>query len=165
MWLTLFRSVEMHGGCEWGWNIEGDEALEAGVNRYEYSLYPYAGTWDAAAVPQASMEVNTPIFARKGPRQSGCVEPEASLLSVEPRDLVQVSWRPADVVPVTTVRIYNPTDAPIEGMLTAGFDIKWADETNFREERTAKVTIDDNRIALSFGPYEIKTVRLAVAEE
>ena len=162
MWLTLFRSVVMTEDCPWDWNVKGDQALEPGVNDYEYSLLLHEGTWENAAVPRAALEVNTPVFQHVAPRVARdvpkCVPGENTWIFVGPERLVMSACKEAEDGDGTIVRIYNPGDGNVSGSIRVACDS--AAEVNFHEEHIADIATDGGGIALDFGPYEIKAVRL-----
>ena len=167
LWQTLFRSTRIPGKIEddkpdsCGWDLSGDTALEEGRNSFHYRLCVFAGDWRRAAVPREALGFTTPLVAHATDTHAGELPAEQSRLSVAPADLVQCVWKQSDFTDATIVRVYNPTGEAIDGELHVGFDVASADETNFREEQTGDLTIKGGKIALSFGPYEIKTVRLA----
>ena len=158
MWLTLFRSVQLEEDCPWRWSLKGDQALEPGVNDYEYSLYLYEGTWESASVPRVALEVNTPVLHHWSPRQEGTLPGSLSCLSMEPQEIVVSAWMQSYGTDDTIVRAYNPTDQTIDATLKA--DATSASEVNFREEHLADLEVNGGRIALTFAPYEIKAIRL-----
>ncbi|MBE3576407.1 MAG: hypothetical protein IMX00_01720 [Limnochordales bacterium] len=59
-YLTLMRSIDYtffrHG--------DSPNALGEGKHRFEYAIYPHAGTWDTAAVFRQAWEYNEPLLAR-----------------------------------------------------------------------------------------------------
>jgi len=166
LWQTLFRSIRMPGTMEedksdsCGWDLSGDTALEEGPNTYRQRLVVYSGTWQDAAVPRRAFEFTMPMAACATGRHAGKLPAEHANLTVEPADLVACTWKQSDFSGAAIVRVYNPFDRTIDASLQVGFDVAEADETNFREEHTGHLTVQDRSIALSFGPYEIKTVRL-----
>ncbi len=172
LWQTMFRSVRLPG--EVGdydadppccWDIAGDKALVEGENSYHFRLHVYAGDWQSAAMPRASLSFNTPMIAQAAAAHAGDLPGEKSHLCVEGSALVQCAWKQADYSAATIARIYNPTDQAVSGKLHVGFAIGEADETNFREEHTGDLAVTDGVISLDFSPYEIKTVRLVSAKE
>jgi len=158
MWLTLFRSVQLEEDCPWRWSLKGDEALEPGINDYEYSLYPYEGTWESAGVPRAALEVNTPVFHHWSPRQEGMLPGGLSCLSVVPEEIVVSAWMQSYTTEDTIVRAYNPTGQTIDATLTV--DASSAAEVNFREEFISDLEMENGTIPLVLEPYEIKAIRL-----
>ena len=81
-----------------------------------------------------------------------------SCLSVEPGEIVMSAWMQSYSSDDTIVRVYNPTDRKIGATLNV--EASAATEVNFREEHVADLGVKNGRIALEFGPYEIKAVRL-----
>ena len=167
LWQTLLRSTRIPGeigdkgpdSC--GWDEPGDTALEEGLNVFHYRLCVYAGDWQSAAVPRRALGFTTPLVVQAAGARAGELPGERSHLSVAPAELVQCVWKQSDFTDATIVRIYNPTGDCVNGELRVGFEVASADETNFREEHTGDLSADGGKISLSFGPYEIKTVRLA----
>jgi len=167
LWQTLFRSIRMPGRIEddqsdppCGWDVSGDTALEEGPHTIRQRLVVFAGTWQDAAVPRESLSFTTPAQAATTDRHTGKLPAEAANLTVESEKIVVCAWKPSDFTDASIVRLYNPGGDPINTTLLVGFELASADETNFREEHTGDLTIADGAIPLSFGPYEIKTVRL-----
>ncbi|MFH1730610.1 MAG: glycosyl hydrolase-related protein [Planctomycetota bacterium] len=163
MWMTLFRSVRAsEGRCESGWDIPGDHSLEAGRNEYVYWLYPFAGDWKSAGVARVAGEVNTPVPAFEVNRSGSNdrLPAEESLVSVEPEVLAFSAFKPADDRNGYILRLFNPGPDEVDGVIRVGMDVGGAEETDFREKKTDDLSLEDGRIALRFGPYEIKTVRL-----
>ncbi len=169
LWQTLFRSVRVEGElgedtpdlC--GWDGPGHTALEEGASHFHHRLCVYEGNWADAAVPRNALALTMPLSARVTDTHGGELPGEQMRLAVEGDRLVHCAWKLADYRDGMVVRVFNPAGEPVEGALLVGFDVVSAEETNFREERSGElVVVDDGRIALSFGPYEIKTVRLMV---
>jgi len=167
LWQTLFRSIRMPGKIEddqadsCGWDVSGDTALEEGPNTYRQRLVVFSGTWQDAGVPQKALAFTTPLAACETDTHKGVLPNEHANLVIEPADLVACAWKQSDFGGETIVRVYNPTDRDVAGVLQVGFEVAEAGETNFREEPTGKLAIHDGRIELPFSPYEIKTIRLA----
>jgi len=169
LWQTLFRSTRIPGKIEdnkpdppCNWDLSGDTALEEGENNFHFRLCLYAGNWRSAAVPRASLAFTTPLVVRAADSHPGELPCEHSHMLVTPADLVPCVWKRSDFTDSMIVRVYNPTGEKINGALNVAFPLASAEETNFREERTGGLTVKGNKIALSFSPYEIKTIRLVV---
>jgi alpha-mannosidase len=168
MWQTLFRSVRIPGELgdetpdECGWDNPGHTALEEGLSQFRHRLHVHAGNWADAAVPRSALATTMPLAAQPMNRHPGELAGEHSDLALEGDRLVHCTWKQADYTEGSVVRIFNPADKPVEGALRVGFDVKAAEETNFREEHTGELSVVDGRIALTFSPYEIKTVRLSI---
>lgn len=166
LWMTLFRSVivpEKEGEDNCVWDIPGDKALEEGLNNYHYWIYPYNTDWQTAHVQQAAIEVNTPLYGLKTDRHPGNLEDTRSILSIAPKDLVVSAFKVANYTNSSIIRIYNPTTKQVKGLINAGFRIKIAEETDFREQKIQTLKIKNDKVSLFFKPYEIKTIRLVKA--
>lgn len=163
MWMTLFRSVRVKdGGCHSGWDITGDQSLEAGTNEFVYWLYPFHGSWQDAGVARVALEVNTPVPSREvNPSWCNDLPCEKSHLSLEPAVLVLSAFKPAEDGRGYILRAFNPGPDAVEGTVTVGLDAAAAEEANFLERRTGDLTIMNHTIRLTFGPYEVKTIRLS----
>jgi alpha-mannosidase len=166
LWQTLFRAVRVPGElgdqtpdlC--GWDGPGHHALEEGLSQFHHRLHVYATNWADAGVPRNALALTMPLAPRATERHAGELAGEQSRLTVEGDRLVHCTWKQADFTDGAIVRLFNPAGDPVEGALLVDFDVTGVEETNFREEHTGDLTIVDGRIALSFTPYEIKTVRL-----
>lgn len=160
MWMTLFRSVRVTDQCTGGWDVPGDHSLERGPNSFTYWFYPFSGSWSDAGVARVALEVNMPIrpFWLRHPQ--GKLPLEKSLVSLEPVGLVLSAFKPADDGNACILRVFNPGPEEIAGTLSASEDFVDAMETDFLEQKTGDLALKDGTIALSFSPYEVKTVRL-----
>ncbi len=58
------------------------------------------------------------------------------------------------------IRVFNASEENALATLSLGFDCTKAFETNMNEEMIGQININDNKLSLSFRPWEIKTVRL-----
>ena len=172
LWQTLFRSVRMPGEAadaqhdhrpDWqcGWDNSGDRSLVDGVNEYRCRVAVYSGSWREASVGRIAMQVVTPAVTCHAERQTGILGDQAGFLDVDTPEIVPVMWKKCDYSDATLLRLFNPCERTLEATLTVGIsDLKAVEETNFREEHTGELTAKDGKVALSFGPFEIKTIRL-----
>ena len=160
VYMTLFRSIVEPKAPSCGWDTPGDQAHENGHNTYKYAVYPHQGDWKTAGTPRVAAEVNAPFFVKVMNRHSGTVPGETSYVSVAPDSLVVTAVKPSEYTDEgTIVRLYNPTDAPVNGTLTVGFAHSGAEEVNFRDEFISSLGVS-SPFAISLAPYEIMTVRI-----
>ncbi|HDZ19962.1 hypothetical protein LCGC14_0095420 [marine sediment metagenome] len=167
LWQTLFRSVRLPGDVSdnksdppCGWDLSGDKALEEGTASYVYRLAVFSGSWRDNAVPRLAMELIGCATARTTDRHAGRLSGDQANLQATPHEIVVSAWKKADHSDATIVRLYNPTGDSIDAALEVGFPVASAEETDFREIPCGLLQVASGQIALSFGPYEIKTVRL-----
>jgi alpha-mannosidase len=57
------------------------------------------------------------------------------------------------------VRLYECEGSQAQAVLTTGFDVKRAATTDMLEVETEQLAPDNGQIALSFRPFEIKTLK------
>ena len=170
VYLTLFRSVvePSREEAKCGWDNSSDEAAENGEHTFNYSVYIHQGDWKTANVPSAAAGENAPVFVRVPYGNKGLLAGEDSFISVEPVGLVVTAVKPTEYSNSgTIVRLYNPTDTRIRGILATGFPQRGAEVVNFREERIrglnrahgARSPEGRSEFGLEVAPYEIMTVR------
>lgn len=58
------------------------------------------------------------------------------------------------------VRVFNASNEAATATLSLGFDCQKAFETNMNEETIKPISLQENKLKLTFKPWEIKTVRL-----
>ncbi len=166
LWQTLFRSVRVPGElgedtpdlC--GWDGPGHTALEEGPSHFRHRLCVYGGSWADAGVSRQASSLTTPLATHVTSRHTGTLPSQQGRLVLEGDRLAFCAWKQGDYTDGMVVRLFNPAGEAADGTLQVGFDVAMAEETNFREEHTGELSVKEGRIALSFGPYEIKTIRL-----
>lgn len=171
LYMTLFRSVvepeyQKDDPARCGWDHRDDDADEDGWNRFEYDLLVYSGGWKKAQVAGTNAELNTPIYSVSANRYGGVDSPflpgEKSFIEVLPASLVVSAVKPqAAAGGGLIVRIYNPGSETVSGTVHIGIPHRLVEEVNFREESLGELA-RENPYDLSFAPYEIKTVRIAL---
>lgn len=191
LYATLFRSVTEPGDAYnmspasiCGWDHGLDEALEDGVQVFDYALHVYDGTWSAARVPQAAAAWNSPLWCRAVPRHVGPelgrhLHREAPYMIATPGafrdprrsclqfvgDLVVSAVKPAEFGRRgVVVRAWNPRPEAVVGALVPGVPHAGVEETDFSERTVAVVAPRGGRYELCFGPCEIKTLLVLMPE-
>lgn len=167
---TLIRSVlepefgeDDDRACKW--DAANDEAAEAGVHILEHGLFVYPGDWKSAAVPKASRCFNADIAVVPAIRGGGCLPATASYLQIEPQALVTSAIKPSEYREgYTVLRLFNPTDNPVDGCLTIGFDHGVVDVVDFREEMVDTLN-GGNPYWFDVQPHEIVTLCIEPGKE
>ena len=124
-----------------------------GQGRYElrYALYPHGG--DMADVTRQAYQFHQPPRVRPGITFGPLCWLDAPGVVL---DSVKLSEDGGDVV----LRMYECRGAACAARLRTGFEAATASVCDLMERVTAPLAIDDDGIALEFGPFEIKTVIL-----
>lgn len=89
------------------------------------------------------------------------VDPNRSLLSLEPRALLLSALKPAEEANGIVVRVFNPTDEAIEAVLTTGFPVSAAAAIRLDETPAGEsLRIEDNQIRFAVSPHAIYSLLL-----
>ena len=150
--LTLLRCVE--------WLSRGDlstrrghagpmehtpEAQCLGHQSFEYAIVPHRGTWNAqeAAVLREAQAFNIPISKRAMTTElhAGQQPAQASLITVEPRELVVSALKQYSDGQGLVVRLYNPLKHTVRGWVRPGIVFKQVRLANLVEEVTETMVV------------------------
>lgn len=126
--------------------------------RFHYSLVPYQGSWEDA-MAQAYYFLR-PLRAIPIQRGDGVLPPSASLLEVEPAQVMVSAIKPAEDDEGIVVRIYNPTHRSLPARLRLAARPRWALEVNLNEEaQGAKVELGDGWLETLLPPQGVRTFK------
>ncbi|MHB0858230.1 MAG: alpha-mannosidase [Anaerolineae bacterium] len=165
------RGFAVLNDCKYGINVDGnsinltllksalapDMTADQGMQEFSYSFYAWNGCLADSGVVREGYDLNCPIMTVSG--GAG----EASAFQVDAANIVIEAVKPAedgsgDVV----VRLYEAKRMATRCTLTTSLPYKSAQATNMLEESQGELELAEGKIALEFGPFEIKTVRLAI---
>ena len=132
-----------------------DVTGDAGRHEMTYSFLVHNGDFGAKNVVRPAYELNIPAVAAKG---TSSVDP---LLSVDADDIICETVKPAedgsgDII----LRLYECEGRRSGAKLAFGIPVKGVFLTDMLEDGGEAVSLDGNSCALSFRPFEIKTVRV-----
>ena len=131
----------------------GDE----GTHAMTYSLLPHHCPFSAAAVIRPAYELNVPPVALVG-----ASEAPASLLRIDaPNVLVEaVKW--AEDEEALIVRLYEAEKSATRARIDFGLPVASVALVNLLEEEPEELVLDGQSLALSFRPFEIKTLKVTL---
>ena len=136
-----------------------DDRAEAGRHRFAYSLLPHQGGFGVESVVRPAYELNQPLTnAPAAASAAAC----GSLLTVGAANVIVEAVKRAEDGQGLIVRLYEAGGAGGRVTLWLGVPCTAASETNLLEEPSAPLTLDGDRLMLSFRPFEVKTIYLAV---
>ncbi|MGL5295708.1 MAG: alpha-mannosidase [Culicoidibacterales bacterium] len=128
---------------------------------FTYSLHPHAHGWqDAQTVALAEMlnvPCQTQVLAAK---QDGTLPQVFSLLSVDQSNILIEVIKKAEADDSIIVRMYENSNKQTTTLLTSGYEIVEAYETDMLEQNEARLCAEASQVALTFKPFEIKTIRI-----
>jgi alpha-mannosidase len=157
--MALIRSVPHPGAALIG---KGDAAEgeggkvygDLGRHEFRYALRPHAGDADAARITAEARTFNTPLRVVAG-RIAG-----ATAVSCDSPAIEIVAVKPAEDGRGWIWRLANVTERDVQTTLTTGPRIQCV-ECDLTESAGMPLSRqEDGRLALSFGRFEIKTLRV-----
>ena len=150
--ITLLRSPEYP-----------DPHADEGHHDFTYSLYPHAGTWNAAATPQRGYELNYPLIAKVELAHAGPLGSQHSFVQLEPGNLIMTAVKKAEDDDGLVLRFYEWAGKPATAKLTLPEGATRAVETNLMEKEQGPLAIDQGSVSIPVKPYEIKALKVTFA--
>ncbi|MFC4597705.1 alpha-mannosidase [Cohnella hongkongensis] len=140
-----------------------DPNADRAVHRFVYALYPHEGDFVAAQTYRKGYELNSPLTvlaagAGQG-RGSGSLRPLVRIDS--PRVMVEAVKKAEDSGDLI-VRLYETSGTRADAVVSLGMTCEAIDEVDLMERRIAALAQHTDTVKLSFGPFEIRTIRLTV---
>ena len=145
MELALLRST----------NYPGTSA-DRGMQRFTYALYPHQGDERAARVEQHALAFNHPAVVAVGNAATAA----PSLLGMDRHNVEISTVKPAEDGDGFVVRLFETDGVATSCTLALPADASQATLCDLMERELGSLPIADSGVALSFGPYEILTVRV-----
>ncbi|MBA3685863.1 MAG: alpha-mannosidase, partial [Planctomycetes bacterium] len=142
--LTLLRSP-----------LSPDMTADRGIQQFTYAFQCWTGPFERSGVVQAGYELNAPVSMAAGEAD------RASLFALDAGNVIIETVKPAedgsgDVI----VRMYEALRTQTHCALRVDLPFAAVSETDMLEAPVAKLKARDGRVALTFRPFEIKTLRL-----
>lgn len=135
-----------------------DPVADRGRHVFRYALLPHAGDFRAAGVIQQAQAFNQPLLVQ--PTSAAPVE--KSFFRVNNPAVVIDTVKQAEDSPDVVVRLYEAHGAHGRVKLSGALPVKSVVRGNLLEETSAKLTWRDG-VTLNVGPFEIVTLKLALA--
>jgi alpha-mannosidase len=172
--LTLLRCVGQIG--DWG-DFPTPEAQCLGEQRAAYAIIPHGGRIShpgpdgpaaiayGFAYPMWGMQVASrgdAIARSDGRPRPSALPASASLVSLDPANVVLSAVKKAEDRDSLIVRVYNPFGTAQEVALECAWPIAEAHLVNLAEERGEALEAAEGRISLTVGAKKIVTVELVV---
>jgi alpha-mannosidase len=146
--LTLLKSA-----------LAPDPTADKGMQTFTYALYPWNGSFADCGVIQEAYELNCPLTIMPG--EAG----EASIFNLDASNIIIESVKRAeDGSEDIILRLYESKRSHKDCSLSTILPVSKASQTDMLERFQQDLELDRGRINLSFHPFEIKTVRLSMAD-
>lgn len=166
MAMGLVRGTRLRIPCDnrlW-MEYPGDESSQSlATLSYRYAFMPHAEIWDKAGLYNQALAFNTPMHVCQFGRQEGILPLEKSFIGIEGDNLILSSVKKAEDRDSIIVRLYNPTNRDIEGIIKTGLNVKEAYTLKLSEERTEALAIEGGTVRLTVGKGKIISIELIVS--
>ena len=131
-----------------------DYTGDVGDHEMTYSLLPHVGGFRAETVVQPAYTLNVPHFTAPGKAE---VLP---LVRIDAPNVIAEAVKPAeDGSDAFILRLYESEGTKTTTDLTFGARICETAATNLLEDELEPLTVSDNKLRLTFRPFEIKSVK------
>lgn len=144
--LTLLKSA-----------LAPDGHADQGSQAFTYAFYSWNGSFAASNVVREGYDLNVPVTAMPG------AAGYASLFAVDAPNVVieavkDAEDRSGDVI----LRLYEAKHMATRCKLTTSLPVKGAADCDMLEDSRNALPAENGTVALSFRPFEVKTVRLKI---
>jgi len=164
--LTLMRAVEVSLATvsdRWECHPEMTGAQAFGAHEFRYLVYPHEGGWAGADVYREAERLTVPLeLAQAGPHK-GDMPKRFSFLEIQPANLVLSALKRSEDGDALVVRVFNPTEAPLDGALTFFRKVESAERLSLEEQPLESLKKRGNRIRLTVDPKKIATLKVRLA--
>lgn len=165
--------------CKYGYDAKGnvlrlsllrspawpDPHADEGQHDFTYSLYPHGGNWQQAQTIRRGYELNYRFMAFDTENHEGTLPVEDSFLQVQPDNVIVTAMKKSEDGDSMIVRFYDWAGKTTNVNLTLPARIEKAEDADLMERSSANLTSSGNSVSVSTGPFEIKTVRLKLAQD
>ncbi len=165
------RGAAVLNDCKYGVSMLGDEialtllrastcpdlTADRGEHSFTYSYYVWDGPFVESDVVHQGYELNVPVMKVKGHRNTGSLMHLEGGASVIIDTVKAAEDGSGDVV----IRLYESKHASCDTVLALEMPVQRITLCNMLEEPMDELPDVNGRVALTFRPFEVKTVRVA----
>ncbi len=162
--LNLIRSVPHPGNALiTKGNKSGDASqsvyTDLTTHHFKYALLPHADPGDAAVLTQAAREFNTPLAIYEARALGTGRSIPISPVTISSAAIELAAVKPTEDGKSWAFRVVNVTENPVEAELHLAEPGGNITECDLRERTTGPSRTVQGAVPLTFGPFEIKTLR------
>ncbi|MCC6694735.1 MAG: alpha-mannosidase [Candidatus Hydrogenedentes bacterium] len=175
--------VALLNDCKYGYDVKGNvlrltllrapkwPGKTADVNQTHhlaYAIFPHAGSF-ANGVVRAGYELNTPVLTKplgkRSRAQRTLLPASMSQMSITGENVIIETIKKAEDDDGIIVRLYEAHGSRGRNTIETALPVARAFETDLMEHHERELTVRNGSIALSFKPFEIKTVKLLLRKQ
>ena len=131
-----------------------------GLNKFTYAILPHQGGAENPIILQEAYALNEPLCAVPIVKKQGTLPESFSFVSSSTPSVVPETLKVAEDGNGYIVRLLETKGTHTEATITFGATPKSVTLTNILEDNKEKLTLSDEKLELTFHPFEIKTVRI-----
>ncbi|MDR1465460.1 MAG: glycosyl hydrolase-related protein [Oscillospiraceae bacterium] len=160
--------------CKYGWTVKDGRILatllrcatqpnvnqDREIHRFTYAIYPHSGPVSQSGVVQEGYKLNVPLRAVIAEPSEGKLPAGYSLVSADADNVVIETVKQAEDSDALVLRLYETWNRKTSTVLRFGDAVQAAAECNLMEENDVPLTAEGNTLALTFQPFEIKTIKV-----
>jgi len=129
-------------------------------HRFTYALYPHLGDHVAGNVMQAAYALNCPLTVAPVTGRAGTAAKQQTFLHVDAPNVIIEAVKKAEDDDSLILRLYEASHQSTRTKLHFGFAVTSVMATDLMEENPIPLALDGAAVALSFRPFEIKTIKV-----
>jgi alpha-mannosidase len=136
-----------------------DPEADLGVHQFTYALYPHQGDHLEGRVSRQGYELNYPLSMMQLPRNVGKLTPAASLLTVEPENIIIETVKKAEDSSALIIRLYESAGYSTKAKIVTYLPPDSVELVDLLEETCDQAKLGPE-MELQFSPFEIHTLKL-----
>lgn len=148
--------------------MQPDKTADRGHHVFSYAIMPHEGDFRDAGVINEAYRFNIPLHAVElAPGTPGSrIDSMRPMISCDSENIVvETVKRPEAGGNAIVIRAYESFKRRTSAVMSFGFAVKDAAETNMLEQDVQRLNLTDGRLILEFKPFEIKTIRIGLPYE
>ncbi|WP_244917101.1 alpha-mannosidase [Paenibacillus castaneae] len=140
-----------------------DPQADRASHRFTYALYPHAGNEIEAKVYRKGYELNIPLTVMEGSQKAEGGFPPIQLLQIHHPLIMLESVKKAEDSDHLVFRLFETAGTLARAEIAMGMECVSIEETDLMEQPIRLLGEQCSSVELEFSPFEIKTIRIAVA--
>jgi alpha-mannosidase len=162
--MTLLRSAGSPIGLRAAFGLPVDRNAEAelsdqGEHHVAYALYPHHSDFKEALTVRKAYEFNYSLMPLIEPCHKGDLPKVYSFASVQPENIILSVIKKAEDSHDMILRFYETSGKDTRTTIHLAETLKGAKETDFLEDETSAISVQDRTIEVPISKHEIKTIR------
>lgn len=164
--------------CKYGWTVKNghirptllrsavspNRAQDRERHTFTYAMYAHTGDVSTSSTVSEAYDLNVPLTALVSDAHGGTLPSEFSFISADRSNIIIETVKKAEDSDAVIIRMFETWNSRTETTVSFGLPVAEAALCNLMEEKDEPLTLTDNRLTLTFKPFEIKTLKITTAE-